>query len=69
MVNVQMGAIKFNSIRDMAKSVAAKTGEPENRVYMRLYMRMRAGAKPGTAFQKKARKYSMNDNTNNQTIN
>lgn len=59
MVIVQMGAIKFNSIRDMAKSVASKTGEDVNKVYMRIYMRMRAGQKAGTAFQKKARKYTI----------
>lgn len=57
MVNVQMGAVKFHSIRDMAASLANKTGEPVERVYMRLYMRMRAGKKAGTAFQKPKRKY------------
>lgn len=60
MVQVQMGAIKFNSIRAMAVKLAAKTGEPVSRCYMRLYMRMRAGKKAGTAFQKKARKYTIN---------
>lgn len=59
MVQVQMGAVKFTSIRAMAQTLSAKTGEPEQRVYMRLYMRMRAGKKAGTAFQKPKRKYAM----------
>lgn len=57
MVQVQKGAIKFNSIRDMAKVLSAKTGEPEARVYIRLYMRMRANKSASQAFHAKPRKY------------
>lgn len=59
MVAVKKGAVKFNSIRKMAETLAAKTGEPVNRVYMRLYMRMRAGKNASVAFHKPKRKYVM----------
>lgn len=59
-VQVQKGAVKFNSIRDMANSLASKTGEDANRVYMRLYMRMRSGKNASKAFHQKARKYTIN---------
>ena len=47
----------FNSIMEAAKVVAAQTGEPIERSYMRLYMRMRVGKKPVTAMKAPARKY------------
>jgi len=47
----------FNSIMEAAKVVAAQTGEPLDRVYIRLYMRMRSGKKPVTAMNKAPRKY------------
>lgn len=50
----------YRSIREAAAVVANSTGEPFDRVYMRLYMRMRSGMKPVTAMRKKARKYTLN---------
>lgn len=58
MVQVQKGAVKFESIKAMAASLAAKTGEPEGRVYIRLYMRMRAGKNASKAFHQVKRKYN-----------
>lgn len=45
MVMISYGAVKYKSIRKAAEAVAAKTGEPVSRVYMRLYMRKRLGNK------------------------
>lgn len=59
-VQVQKGAVKYHSIRDMAVSLAAKTGEPVDRVYIRLYMRMRAGKNASKAFHTPKRKYRLN---------
>lgn len=56
-VQVQKGAVKFNSIRDMANSLASKTGEPVNRVYIRLWKRMNSGKTSSVAFHAKPRKY------------
>lgn len=56
MVVVQYGAVKYPSIKAAAAAVAAKTGEPVSRAYMRLYMRKRAGMK----LWSKARKYTVN---------
>lgn len=60
-VQVTKGAVKFNSIRAMAETLAAKTGEPVNRVYIRLYMRMRAGKNASKAFHAPKRKYTMQE--------
>lgn len=56
-VKVQKGAVKFNLIKDMARVQAARTGEPVDRVYIRLYQRMRAGMNASKAFHIPARKY------------
>ena len=58
MVQVQKGAVKFNSIMDMAKSHAAKSGEPVQRVYIRLWKRMKHGMNASKAFHNKPRKYT-----------
>ena len=58
-VQVKKGAVKFNSIKAMAVALAAKTGEPVERVYIRLYQRMRAGMNASKAFHVPARKYSV----------
>lgn len=55
-VSIKYGAVKFKSIRAAAESIAAKTGEPVNRVYIRLYMRKRNGAKK--PLWSKPRKYN-----------
>ena len=58
MVQVQKGAVKFNSIMDMARSQALKTGEPVQRVYIRLWKRMKEANKSGSqAFHTPTRKY------------
>ena len=54
---VKKGAVKFNSIRDMARSIAAKTGEPVDRVYIRLWKRLEAGKPASSAYAAKTRKY------------
>lgn len=54
---VNKGAVKFKSIRAMARSLAAKTGENEDKVYIRLYMRLRMGQNASQAFHKPAREY------------
>lgn len=56
-VSINYGAVKFKSIRAAAEAVASKTGEPVERVYMRLYMRKRNDAKK--PLWSKARKYTM----------
>lgn len=58
MVTISKGAVKFKSIRAMARSIAAKTNEPENKVYMRLYMRLRMGTNVSQAYHKPARPYN-----------
>lgn len=45
MVQVQYGAVKYPSIKAAAAAVAAKTGEPVNRVYIRMWKRMEKGNK------------------------
>lgn len=40
-VAINYGAVKFTSIKAAAVAMAAKTGEPVGRVYIRLYMRKR----------------------------
>lgn len=60
-VKVSTGTKKktYSSIREAALVVAAQTGEPVARVYMRLYMRYRKlGWKGVTAVSKKARRYN-----------
>ena len=47
----------FKSIMEAAKVVASQTGENLDRVYIRLYMRMRSGKKPVTAMKQAPRKY------------
>lgn len=47
----------FNSIMEAAKLVAAQTGEPLERVYMRCYMRLRSGKKVATALKQPPRQY------------
>ena len=56
---ISLGSKKksFNSIMEAAKVVAASTGEPLSRCYIRLYMRMRSGKKPVTAMKQAPRKY------------
>lgn len=58
MVTMQYGSVTFKSIRAAAEAMAAKTGEPVDRVYMRLYMRKRNQAKK--PLWSKARKYTIN---------
>lgn len=65
MVQVQKGAVKFESIKAMAVSLAAKTGEDVNKVYIRLYMRMRSGKNASQSFHKPTRKYLKKGNTIN----
>lgn len=49
----------YKSIKQAAMEVTAKTGEPFNRVYMRLYMRYRKlGWKGASAVNRKPRKYN-----------
>ena len=47
----------FKSIMEAAKVVAASTGEPLDRVYIRFYMRMRAGKSVNQAMKQAPRKY------------
>lgn len=54
---VTKGAVKFNSIMDMARSIAAKSGEPLDRVYIRLWKRLEAGKVASKAYHTKPRKY------------
>lgn len=63
-VKLSLGTKKksYTSIREAAKVVAANTGEPVERIYMRMYMRMRAGMKPVTAMHKAPRKYVRQQN-------
>lgn len=61
MVAIQKGAVKFNSIRAMARTLAAKTGEPESRVYIRLWKRMNAGKNASVAFHAPTRTYNRNE--------
>ena len=58
-VKISLGKKKksFNSIMEAAKLIAAQTGEPVSRVYIRIYMRMRAGKPVGSALQRKPRQY------------
>lgn len=62
MVTLSLGTKKksYPSIKAAALVVASQTNEPVERVYMRMYMRLRAGKKPVTAVKQKARKYTMN---------
>lgn len=54
---IAKGAVKFGSIKAMARSVAAKSGEPESRVYIRLWKRLKAGKVPSKAYHAKPRVY------------
>lgn len=54
---VSKGAVKFHSIMDMARSIAAKSGEPLDRVYIRCYMRLKSGKPASKAYHAKPRKY------------
>ncbi len=58
-VKLSLGKKKktFNSIREAAKVVADKTGEPLERVYIRFYMRMRSGKKVASAMKQPPRQY------------
>lgn len=61
-VKVQKGAVKFNSIMDMARAISAKTGEPVGRVYIRTWKRMKEAQKSASvAFHAPKRKYAMNE--------
>lgn len=60
-VKVQKGAVKFHSVMDMARSIAEKTGEPVNRVYIRTWKRLKEAGKSGSqAFHAPKRKYEIN---------
>lgn len=54
---IAKGAVKFKSLRAMARSLSTKTGEPEDRVYIRMYMRLRKGKPASKAYHEKPRKY------------
>lgn len=54
-VAIQYGAVKYKSIRAAAEAIAAKSGEPVGRVYIRLYMRKRMGT---AKLWSKPRKYT-----------
>lgn len=56
-IQVNKGAVKFHSIKDMAVALAAKTNEPVSRCYIRIYKRMEAGMTASQAFHAKPRKY------------
>lgn len=60
-VKISLGAKKksFKSIREAAEVVASQTGEKVERVYMRLYMRLRAGKTVASAVKAPARKYTL----------
>jgi len=47
----------FNSIMEAARTISAQTGEDVKKVYMRSYMRMRAGKKVASALKSPPRKY------------
>jgi len=47
----------FNSIMEAAKLVASQTGEPTQRVYIRLWKRMNSGKKVATALKTPPRPY------------
>ncbi len=61
-VQVNYGAVKYSSIKAAAVAMAKKSGEPVERVYIRLYMRKRNGNK----LWSKPRKYVKKET---QTIN
>lgn len=48
----------FKSLKEAARKVAEKTGEPENRVYIRMYMRLRSGKSAVVAMNKAPRQYN-----------
>lgn len=58
-IAISLGTKKksFNSIMEAAKVAAASSGEPVQRVYIRLWKRLNAGKKPVTALKQKPRKY------------
>lgn len=57
-ISVNKGAVKFKSIAAMARSKAKETGEPYNRVYIRIWKRLNEGNKSGqTAYAKHTRVY------------
>lgn len=55
MTTVEMGAVKFTSIK--AAYETAKRKNPELK-YITFYMRLRMGSKTGTAMRKPVRKYT-----------
>lgn len=59
MVTLSLGTKKksYPSIMAAAEATAATTGEPVKKIYMRMYMRLRAGKKAVTAVKQHARKY------------
>lgn len=59
---VNKGAVKFQSIRAMARSIAEKTQEPEDRVYIRLWKRLNHGKSASTAYHLKPRHYNRKSN-------
>ncbi len=58
-VKISLGTKKksFNSIMEAAKLVAAQTGEPESRVYIRFWKRINAGKKVASALKSPPRQY------------
>ncbi len=59
-IQVNKGAVKFKSIAAMARSVAAKTGEPVSRVYIRVWKRINElGMSASEAYHNEARSYTM----------
>ena len=61
-VKVQKGAVKFNSIAAMVRTICEKTGEPYARVYIRTWKRLKEAEKSASvAFHAPKRKYVMQE--------
>lgn len=59
-IQVNKGAVKFKSIAAMSRSIAAKTGEPKGRVYIRVWKRINElGMSVSEAYCIEKRKYNM----------
>lgn len=58
-VKISLGKKKksFNSIMEAARLISNQTGEDVNKVYMRCYMRMRAGKPVASALKSPPRPY------------
>lgn len=58
-VKISLGTKKksFKSIMEAAQLVASQTGEPVQRVYIRLWKRLNAGKKVASAIKTPARPY------------